>query len=90
MIELTLEERHHIRSRISTALCNLDEFHAFFSPSLRRFFARCVTRSPAEAFGSVRGAAALPMDAVFIGTYSHGSVRARDVVEDLEDVIAAV
>lgn len=79
-------DRSRFRSQFSMSLCNLEEFHAFFSPSVRRFFARCVSRPPEEAFKATRGAAALPPDCVFVGTYAK-SFSASDFLNDIDDIV---
>jgi hypothetical protein len=79
-------DRNAFRSQFSMSLCNLEEFHAFFSPSVRRFFARAVNRSPEECFAARRGSAALPADAVFVATYAK-SFSPSDFLNDIDDVI---
>ena len=82
-------DRNAFRSQFSMSLCNLEEFHAFFSPSVRRFFARCVSRPPEEAFKATRGATALPADSLFVGTYAR-SFSASDFLEDIDDVVEKI
>src|SRR6185369_14403692 len=82
-------DRNAFRSQFSMSLCNLEEFHAFYSHSVRRFFARCVTRAPEEAFAATRGAAALPKDSVFVGTYAK-SFSASDFLNDIDDIVEKI
>ncbi len=82
-------DRHAFRSQFSMSLCNLEEFHAFFSPSVRRFFARAVNRSPEDSYSARRGSAALPSDALFVGTYAE-SFSPSDFLNDIDDVIERI
>ncbi|HSW83481.1 MAG TPA: hypothetical protein VLH12_08405 [Usitatibacter sp.] len=83
-------DRRAFRSQFSMSLCNLDEFHAFFSPSVRnRFFARCVTRSPEDAFTARRGQPALPPDCVFVGTYAK-SFSASSFLDDIDAIVERI
>lgn len=79
-------DRDAFRKQFSMSLCNLEEFHAFFSPSVRRFFARRVSRTPEESFAATRGAAALPGDAIFVGTYAK-SFSPSDFLNDIDDLL---
>lgn len=82
-------DRNAFRSQFSMSLCNLEEFHAFFSPSVRRFFARCVNRTPEKAFAATRGAAALPKDSIFVGTYAE-SFSPSDFLNDIDDLVEKI
>jgi hypothetical protein len=79
-------DRNAFRSQFSMSLCNLEEFHAFFSLSMRRFFARCVNRPPEDSFRATRGAAALPPDAVYVGSYAK-TFSASDFLKDVDDIV---
>jgi hypothetical protein len=82
-------DRNAMRSQFSMSLCNLEEFHAFFSPSVRRFFARCVSRSPEQSFAPSRGASALPKDSIFVGTYAKAFSPA-DFLDDIDAIVEKV
>jgi hypothetical protein len=75
---LTPEERRTIRQRISCALANLGEFRIYWLPSHRCIACRSV---------SITRHFRVPPDAVEVGIYS-APVRARDVLGDLEEIIA--
>lgn len=81
-------DRVKARSQFSSSLANLVEFHAYWSPSAARWFARSARRgTPDEARAAARGAAALPPDAKFFGTYSDNA-GAGAFLRDLDDAIA--
>lgn len=64
-------DRHGFASQFSMSLANLSEFHAFFSPTARRFYARSACRHVDSAFASSRGSPAIPKDSIHVGTYAH-------------------
>lgn len=67
-----------IRSRIATALCNLGAFRLFWMPRHRCVVARSM---------SVQRAFRVPPGAVEVGAYEAGSIKARDILDDLAEVI---
>lgn len=71
------------------SLCNVQAMHVFWSPALRRIYTRSTMRSIADCYRSGRGRPALPADAVHVGTYLHGDVGARQIMEDLETLLRA-
>lgn len=75
-----------VRSQFSMSLQNLLEFHAFWSRSTRKMFARSV-RDPQDAYHAARGRPALPNDALLVGTYAHPATP-DDFLQDLNDLIA--
>jgi hypothetical protein len=75
------------RSQFSMSLANLANFHAFWSPTLKRMFARNATMHLSECARASRGRPALPPDAIHVGTYSH-PVSTDAFFEDLNDVLA--
>lgn len=80
-------DARHIRSWFAMCLNNLAEFHAYYSPSRQRTFARSVTRQPEEAYAASRGSPALPADAVYVRTYADPATP-NDFIQDLNDVLA--
>lgn len=79
-----------VRSQFSMSLANLVTFHAFWSPSANRMFARSVSRGdPTKAYAPARGSPALPIDAIFVRTYDDRATP-NDFFEDLNDVLASV
>lgn len=88
------------RSQFSMSLANLANFHAFWSPSQRRMYARSATGDPAEVRGAARGRPALPADAEYIGTYAvderEDGTQPRRMgpceafLEDLNDLLASI
>jgi hypothetical protein len=76
-----------VRSRFSMSLVNLSQLHAYFCAATRKFFARSTNRSPEQARAPTRGSPAVPVDAIYIGTYSH-PLRAEEFLGDLDDVLA--
>lgn len=75
------------RSQFSMSVANLVSFHAFWSPSLRRMFARSSTIRPSDCARASRGRPALPPDAVLVGTYV-APVSPDTFFADLNDVLA--
>jgi hypothetical protein len=59
-----------VRSQFSMSVANLDSFHAFWSPSQKRMFARSAACRPEDVRTAARGRPPLPPDAEFIGTYA--------------------
>ena len=82
----SFELRERVRSRFSMSLSLLVTFHAFWSPSAQRMFARSITRSPSEAHKPARGSPALPPDAIYVNTYTD-QAKPSDFVKDLIDVL---
>jgi hypothetical protein len=80
--------RARLRSQFSMSLANLDNCHVFFSPTLRKMFARSARVDPGEVFNSARGRPALPKDSLHIGTYAD-PVSPEAFFEDLHDELAA-
>jgi hypothetical protein len=75
---VTVAEFVRLRQQVSCALANLGEFRLYWSPRHRRILARSV---------SITRPFRVPPDALQVGIYS-APVRARDVLGDLEEIIA--
>lgn len=71
------------------SLAVLATFHAFFSPSMQRMFARSTTRNPEQCYGPARGSPALPQDALYVNTYATPA-QPSDFEEDLNDALACL
>ncbi len=89
--ELYLEpyDARRCRSQFSMSVANLVSFHAFYSPTARRMYARSANVPPSSCAGASRGRPALPADAIFIGTYE-SPVSPAAFFEDLNDALANV
>jgi hypothetical protein len=72
------------RSQFSMSLANLISFHAFWSPKLKRMFARSSNVDPSDCAAASRGRPALPADAIYIATYSEPATP-EQFFEDLND-----
>lgn len=92
-----------LRSQFEMSLSNLDEYHAFWSPSKQKLYARSASAgAPGEVRGAARGRPALPDDAEFVGTYSNDAAIATPqwhrrgmtvfeaFIDDLHDVLARI
>ena len=92
-----------LRSQFEMSLSNLDEFHAFWTPSKQKLFARSASAgAPGEVRGAARGRPALPEDAEYVGTYSNDADIAKPqwhrrgmtvfeaFIDDLHDVLARI
>lgn len=90
MRELSAAERTRITSQISMSLANLQSVHLFWCPPSRRLYARSVKRLPEDCYrgGPGCGQRAVPSAAIYIGTFYHGEVKTRQILEDLEATIA--
>lgn len=72
------------RSQFSMSLANLVSFHVFWSPMMKRMFARSSNVPPSDCAVAARGRPALPADAVFIATYAEPATP-EQFFEDLND-----
>jgi hypothetical protein len=78
-VGLTQAERATIRQRASAALANLGEFRLYWVPKHRCITARSL---------SVRRRFRIPRGAVEVGLYSSAGSRARDILDDLSELLA--
>jgi hypothetical protein len=74
-------------SQFAMSLANLASFHVFWSPTLKRMFARSLSVPLTECAAAARGRPALPADAVHVGTYADPA-SPDQFFEDLNDAIA--
>jgi hypothetical protein len=59
-----------VRSQFSMSVANLESFHAFWSDSAKKMYARGAAEPPERVRTAARGRPALPLDAEYVGTYS--------------------
>jgi hypothetical protein len=76
-------DRLRARSRIAAALCNLGEFRLYLLPATGRLMARSVM--PAHSRGWP-----VPEGAQLVGVYAHGGIRAPEVLEDVDALLATL
>lgn len=82
-------EERELKSRFSMSLANLEHMHVFIvrGPERLRFMARSADRAPEESRAARRGSPPVPLEAIFVGTYTHPF--ATDLfLADLDDVLA--
>lgn len=83
---LTLTEVRSLSSKIATALIVLQCVHGFWSPSLRRFFARSpisIRNRIEEYYTAARGRPALPRDAEYLGYFEYG-INPYEVLDNID------
>lgn len=83
-------DRTAIRAQFAMSLANLDSFHAFWCPVVRRMFARSTSRSVDDAYRPGRGrGGAVPRSALYIGTYSN-PCPPEDFLGDLDALMVKI
>lgn len=86
-MNLTPPERELFRSRFAMALANLHCIEVYFSPGIRKIFARSHPAQEESLFITTHGRRAMPIDVVRVGVYV-APFCSGDFLGDLDDTIA--